>query len=123
MDNMPKNKLVKGKEKKVSFYRHSHSATVIVSIYFFGFALFLAALFVKHEVVATLLYLAALVLCGHHVVLEGLRDTVEHSVKNKMFLPNIHLLMTLAAVGAVIIGGGIIFDWVISRYKMKSNLE
>ena len=104
MDNMPKNKLVKGKEKKVSFYRHSHSATVIVSIYFFGFALFLAALFVKHEVVATLLYLAALVLCGHHVVLEGLRDTVEHSVKNKMFLPNIHLLMTLAAVGAVIIG-------------------
>lgn len=40
--------------------------------------------------------------------------------KRMDFLPMVRLLFI---IGAVIIGGGIIFDWVISRYKMKSNLE
>jgi hypothetical protein len=40
--------------------------------------------------------------------------------KRMDFLPMIRLLFI---IGAVITGGGIIFDWVISRYKMKSKLE
>jgi len=43
-------------------------------------------------------------LAGNHVVIEGVTDTFQQSINRKRFYPNIHLLMSLAAFGAMIIG-------------------
>ena len=36
--------------------------------------------------------------------MEGVEDTIEKTKKKGKFQPNVHILMTLAAVGAVLIG-------------------
>src|SRR5699024_111585 len=50
------------------------------------------------------LYITSLVLSGYHIIIEGFSNTIHQTVKRKKFMPNIHILMTLAAIGAVIIG-------------------
>src|SRR5699024_215073 len=65
---------------------------------------FLIALFVNVGVVKTTLYVMSLVLAGYHIIIEGFTDTIRQTIKRKKFMPNIHILMTLAALGAVIIG-------------------
>lgn len=52
---------------------------------------------------ANLLFLAATLLAGHHVLSEGVADTIEQTKANRRFTPNIHLLMLVGALGAMAI--------------------
>src|SRR5690625_1464844 len=81
---------------------HSHQTELI--LFFTGLAAFLIALFVGSGTLKSILYIASLVLSGYHIIIEGFLDTFQQTMKKKKLMPNIHILMTLAAIGAVIIG-------------------
>lgn len=49
-------------------------------------------------------YLLATILSGYHIIYEGFEDTISSSKANHKFVPNIHLLMALGAIGAILIG-------------------
>lgn len=49
----------------------------------------------------------ATILSGYHVTFEGIEDTIKQSAKNKRFTPNTHILMTLAALGAIFLGDAV----------------
>src|SRR5690625_391789 len=83
---------------------HSHGGKAEVILFFAGFAAFLIALFVGAGPLKTTLYITSIVLSGYHIIIEGFSDTIHQTMKRKKFMPNIHILMTLAAIGAVIIG-------------------
>jgi len=83
---------------------HSHGGKSEVILFFIGLGAFFIALFVKAGMLETILYIAVLILSGYHVMVEGFLDTIHQTIKRKKFMPNIHILMTLAALGAVIIG-------------------
>src|SRR5690625_256598 len=83
---------------------HSHGGKAEVILFFAGLAAFLIALFVGAGPLKTTLYITSLVLSGYHIIIEGFSNTIHQTVKRKKFMPNIHILMTLAAIGAVIIG-------------------
>lgn len=71
-------------------------------LFLLGLSLFLSGadlpIFIK------VLYLLATLLSGYHVMIEGFANTVSDTKARKKFSPNIHLLMSLAAVGAILIG-------------------
>ncbi|BDR58960.1 heavy metal translocating P-type ATPase [Xylocopilactobacillus apicola] len=74
--------------------------------YLIGLVIFFGALFVPENqlIMRNGLFFAAVLLAGYHVTLEGLTDTVEKTKEQKRFIPNIHILMCLAALGSMIIG-------------------
>ncbi len=82
-------------------HAHGHLSRIWFMI---GFLLFIAALFVPSDNLKTILYLATIILAGYHVIAEGIIDTVTQSKINQRLTPNVHLLMTAATVGSVIIG-------------------
>ncbi|WZU02174.1 hypothetical protein MGH68_03765 [Erysipelothrix sp. D19-032] len=41
---------------------------------------------------------------GYHIIIEGFGSTITETRRLKKFAPNIHILMTLAAFGASLIG-------------------
>ncbi len=82
---------------------HNHSGKTAVIMFFVGLSAFIGAYFVENETLDIVLNLIALAAAGYHIIIEGLLDTIKQSVKTKSFKPNIHLLMTLAAAGALII--------------------
>lgn len=60
---------------------------------------------IHHPTVGTRrLLIAAAVAAGYHVIAEGVIETIQDSKKQHRFAPNIHILMALAAVGAIAIG-------------------
>lgn len=80
-------------------------------LYFIGLILFLFALLPLFPSVTFLsplwvmiLNISALILAGHHVVSAGILSTITETIKYKRFKPNIHILMALGAIGAIIIG-------------------
>lgn len=77
-----------------------------VGLVFFLFALleFLPFFAFLSGTPAMILNLAALILSGYDVVSAGIIGTVKSSWQHKRFKPNIHILMALGAIGAVIIG-------------------
>ncbi|HZJ89980.1 MAG TPA: heavy metal translocating P-type ATPase [Bacilli bacterium] len=78
---------------------------VELTLYFIGVILHILAYFSFMPALLKIIFnLVALVLAGHHVLLEGIIDTVKNSIKTRSFKPNIHILMTLGAVGAIILG-------------------
>src|SRR5690625_5176078 len=83
---------------------YEHGGTVAVILYFVGLALFIIALFLPKGWAGNSLYAATLILSGYHIIIEGFVDTYQQSKNQKRFKPNVHILMTLAAVGAMIIG-------------------
>ncbi|HLR22482.1 MAG TPA: heavy metal translocating P-type ATPase [Pseudogracilibacillus sp.] len=83
---------------------HSHGGKIEVILFFTGLAAFIIALFVNAGAWKSALYISSLVLSGYHIIIEGFVDTIQQTMKSKKFKPNIHILMTLAAIGAVIIG-------------------
>src|SRR5699024_1390931 len=83
---------------------HSHGGKIEVILFFTGLAAFIIALFVNAGVWKSALYISSLLLSGYHIIIEGFADTIQQTMKSKKFKPNIHILMTLAAIGAVIIG-------------------
>src|SRR5690625_4887401 len=83
---------------------HSHGGKTEIILFFTGLGTFLIALFVGAVVLKLFLYIISLVLSGYHIIIEGFLDTFQQTIRRKKFMPNIHILMTLAAIGAVIIG-------------------
>ncbi|MET3576752.1 heavy metal translocating P-type ATPase [Bhargavaea ullalensis] len=83
---------------------HEHGGNLAVILYFTGLAAFLVGLFTGSDLWQAILYLAALVVSGYHIIIEGFADTFRQTAQKKKFTPNVHILMTLAAIGAVIIG-------------------
>lgn len=83
---------------------HSHGGSLATTLYFIGLVIFLIALVYGSELLRSILYLITLGLSGYQIIIEGFLDTYRQTVKKRKFTPNIHILMTLAAIGAVIIG-------------------
>ena len=85
-------------------HEHGHGNTPIL-LFFAGLAAYLAAFaFAEDSLPRILLYIFSMVAAGQHVILEGFGDTIKDSIAKKKFTPNVHILMTLAALGASIIG-------------------
>lgn len=84
--------------------KQDHNEKTVITLYFVGLAAFIIGLFFEAGIVKTTLNLSALVLSGYHIIIEGFLDTFRQSAKRKKFTPNVHILMTLAAIGAIIIG-------------------
>ena len=68
--------------------------------------MFVLALMLERSVgwVANALFLLTIACIGKEVITEGILDTIEETKHFKKFRPNVHLLMTLAALGAIFIG-------------------
>ncbi|GEP24573.1 heavy metal translocating P-type ATPase [Lentilactobacillus diolivorans] len=81
---------------------------VATKLYGLGLILYLIGLainFAKGGTLAVnLLYLAATLFSGYHIIWEGFEKTIVDTRKARRFMPNIHLLMSLGALGAIIIG-------------------
>src|SRR5690625_4807584 len=87
-----------------SHHDHEHDSRLEVILYFIGLTLFLIGLFISANMWQMIFYIVALVLSGYHIIIEGFIDTYKQTVNLKKFMPNVHILMTLAAIGAMIIG-------------------
>lgn len=85
-------------------HNHDHGGNTEEILYFIGLALFIVGIFIGSDVWEMIFYLSALVVSGYHVIIEGFIDTFQQTKRRKKFTPNVHVLMTLAAIGAVIIG-------------------
>lgn len=91
-------------ELKHDDHDHSHGGKTEMILFIAGLIAFLIALFLNTGTLQTSLYVMSLALSGYHIILEGFSDTIHQTIKKKKFMPNIHILMTIAALGAVIIG-------------------
>ena len=85
---------------------HTHEEkgkNVPVILFFTGLALFFIGLFLGNMLlVKNILFSLAAILAGYHIIGEGFGDTYRDTKNNRKFSPNIHLLMTLAAVGSAL---------------------
>ena len=74
--------------------------------WFLAIGMFVLALFLESSVawIANALFLLTIACIGKEVITEGIMDTIEETKHFKKFRPNVHLLMTLAALGAIFIG-------------------
>jgi len=85
---------------------HDHGKMPVV-LYFVGLALAVIALFLNedYQLMRNILFSIATISAGYHVILlEGLGETIENSKNQKKFMPNSHILMGLAAIGASLMG-------------------
>ena len=85
-------------------HQHNNINFIIgISLYFTGIVLYVLGFFLD-PFLAIVFNLIATAFAGYEVILEGLVHTVQNSFRSRSFKPSIHLLMTLGAVGAIIIG-------------------
>ncbi|CAM3587041.1 heavy metal translocating P-type ATPase [Erysipelothrix urinaevulpis] len=89
----------------MSNHNHDHQSIGLTSLQYFmlGLILFIVGLFMKNMTIKLVLNLLSIILAGHHIIFEGIEDTIQRTKEQKKFTPNIHLLMTVAAVGALIL--------------------
>ncbi len=87
-------------------HNHEHGNSMVI-FYFVGLIAFVLGYIFKdnYKIISNSLFIGSVILAGYHVILEGVADTIVNSKKEKKFLPNIHFLMTLAAIGSIVIGG------------------
>lgn len=93
--------------KENTSHKHQHAGHLPgeVPMYFIGLIIYLLALFVPFAgATSNYLFTAAVVLSGFHVIVEGVTETIKHTKEKRKFQPNVHLLMTLAVLGAMLIG-------------------
>lgn len=84
-------------------HKHNHSHFLLeIILYFVGVAMHIVAYFTA-AMPAMILNLVGLLLAGHHVLFEGIVDTIKNSINARRFRPNIHILMALGAFGAIYI--------------------
>lgn len=74
-------------------------------MYFLGILLFILGLLLPvslgvQQISSTL----SMLIAGYHIMWEGIEDTIEKTKAKKWFTPNTHILMTLATIGAVLLG-------------------
>lgn len=82
----------------------SHGKRPIV-LYFIGLAIYLLALLAPiPTIVSHTMMVLSMLTAGYHVILEGIGSTIKDSLRLKKLWPNVHILMALAAIGAVLIG-------------------
>lgn len=94
------------RKEEHSHEKHYHGNIPIV-LYFVGLLLALIALVLNKDYLflKNSLFSLATLTAGYHVIIvEGLSETIENSKNNKKFIPNSHILMGLAALGASLIG-------------------
>lgn len=92
--------------KHTSAHDHNHG-TLPVVLYFIGLVFAIIGLFLSNDyiVVKNILFIGATILAGFHVVvLEGIGETIENTIEARKFTPNSHILMGLAALGAIFLG-------------------
>lgn len=87
---------------------HHHGKAPVI-LYFIGLAVALIALFFllsnQYLILQNILFSLATLIAGYHVIIvEGLSETIENTIRKKKFTPNSHILMGLAAIGASLIG-------------------
>ena len=84
---------------------HGHTVTSAIFAYVIGLLAFLLGLIPgQASLLVNVLYGLTVILSGYHVLSEGLLETWQASYKARRFCPNTHLLMGLAALGAMAIG-------------------
>lgn len=92
-------------EAASSCSHHHHHGKQPVILYVVGLVLYLIALLSPlPESLSNLFMLSAMVVAGYQVIFEGIGETITESIRLKKFWPNVHILMTLAAIGAVFLG-------------------
>lgn len=85
-------------------HQHDHGKLPII-LFFAGLVLFLIGLFLpKQTTFQSIVFFTSMILAGYHIIIEGIESTIEQTKIKKKFTPNVHILMTLAAFGAAIIG-------------------
>lgn len=85
-------------------HHHNHGKQPVI-LYVIGLVLYLIALLSPlPESLSHLFMLSAMVVAGYQVIFEGIGETITESIRLKKFWPNVHILMTLAAIGAVFLG-------------------
>ena len=82
---------------------HDHGKLPVI-LFFIGLATFAASFIVSEGFWQNVLGTLTIFLSGYHIIVEGIEDTISQTKSNKKFTPNVHILMTLAAIGAAIIG-------------------
>ena len=87
-------------------HMHSHGGKFPVIMYFVGLATFIMGYLLENSypMYSNILFVGTVGIAGYHVIFEGLGNTIKDTKKEKRFSPNVHLLMTLAALGAIAIG-------------------
>ncbi len=87
-------------------HMHSHGGKFPVIMYFVGLVVFIVGYILEnsYSLYSNILFIGTVGVAGYHVIFEGLGNTIRDSKKEKRFSPNVHLLMTLAAIGAIFIG-------------------
>ncbi|WP_287026468.1 heavy metal translocating P-type ATPase [Vagococcus sp.] len=91
-------------EKHHHHHDHDHGKLPVI-LYIVGLIVFIVALFLPEKSLQqNVPFFIAMLLTGYHVIEEGILDTIRSTVDAKKFTPNIHILMTIAAVGASFIG-------------------
>lgn len=88
-------------------HHHSeHDTKLATRLYILGFIAFILGLIIGNWLpfIGNTLMVASVILSGYHVLGEGFGDTIRDTMSAGKFKPNIHLLMGLAAVGALLIG-------------------
>ena len=85
---------------------HSHGGKFPVIMYFVGLVAFIAGYILenRYSLYSNILFIGTVGIAGYHAIFEGLGNTIQNTKKEKRFSPNVHLLMTLAAIGAIFIG-------------------
>ena len=83
-----------------------HHHEISLQRWVLAIGMFVLALMLERSVgwVANALFLLTIACIGKEVIVEGIMDTIEETKQIKKFRPNVHLLMTLAALGAIFIG-------------------
>lgn len=74
-----------------------------ILMYLIGLSIFITALFYPAGLIKNILLLSSFVLSGYDIIIHGFIKTYKSSKIAKSFKPNIHILMTLGAFGAIII--------------------
>lgn len=87
-----------------SCHEHEHHGYLNLILFGVGLLFYTIAWFIPLDWLKTSLFLLTVLLSGHHVIFEGFIDTFKRSIHQKRFIPNIHLLMSLGALGAILIG-------------------
>ena len=85
---------------------HHHHHEISWQRWVLAIGMFVLALFLESSVawIANALFLLTIACIGKEVITEGIMDTIEETKHFKKIRPNVHLLMTLAALGAIFIG-------------------
>ncbi|EOT44627.1 heavy metal translocating P-type ATPase [Enterococcus columbae] len=85
-------------------HHHHEHGLLPASLYLVGLGLFIIGLLLEKSVWQSAIFLVAMGLSGFHVLFEGVVATIEESKKAHALRANAHILMFIAALGAIYLG-------------------